>query len=60
MGSGLWIVTGTAFGSTLIFMGGPNIFAMGADDMLKELFENASINQDFNFGTLVHLLQLLS
>ena len=44
------MATGMALGLTWIFMGGPDILAMGADDMLKELAENASTSQSFSLG----------
>ena len=41
---------GLAAGSTWIVIGGPDILARGADDVLKEELANLSTSHFFNFG----------
>ena len=42
--------TGMALGSTWIFIGGPDILAIGAEEVLKELVANISSNQCLSLG----------
>ena len=47
---GLCMAMGRAFGLRWIFIGGPDIFAMGAEEMLNELVSNFSTSHALSLG----------